>query len=408
MLSYDSSPAFTVDGQDGTTTSGAARHLLPPGRVRRRAGRCRQPATGAEALVDFLLSREVQAALPDACTSSRSPPTVDAAHGLGRVRGAARPTPYAVDPAEIAAQPRGVADASGATHHPVTDSTRCSRLAGLALVPLLVLGVFFVLPVGGMVGRGLWPTAASTRRGARGAGPAAGAPGAVVHALVGQLGDGVSACCSGCPRRTSCTGWRSRCAASSARLLLVPFVLPTVVVGVAFRQLLGEGGPLGFLDLDGTPVAIIAGLVFFNVAVVIRAVGAAWESLDPRPGEAAAALGATPAPGVPHRDAAGAAAGDRVGRERGLPVLRDGVRRRAHPRRRCATPRSRPRSTCSPPQLLRPPAPPPRCRSLQLVVGHRHCSWSPAGCAPYPTRRSQRRCRPPAPAAPRRPPPAGR
>jgi thiamine transport system permease protein len=41
-------------------------------------------------------------------------------------------------------------------------------------------------------------------------------------------------------------------------------------------------------------VAIVLGLVFFNVAVVVRAVGAAWESLDPRPGEAAAALGASP------------------------------------------------------------------------------------------------------------------
>jgi thiamine transport system permease protein len=77
-------------------------------------------------------------------------------------------------------------------------------------------------------------------------------------------------------------------------LLLVPFALPTVVVGVAFRQLLGEAGPLGLLGLDGTPVAIVTGLTFFNAAVVIRAVGAAWEGLDPRPAEAAAALGATP------------------------------------------------------------------------------------------------------------------
>ncbi|CAB4723255.1 unannotated protein [freshwater metagenome] len=77
-------------------------------------------------------------------------------------------------------------------------------------------------------------------------------------------------------------------------LLLVPFVLPTVVVGVAFRRLLGAQGALGGLGLDGTPAAIIAGLVFFNVAVVIRGVGAAWEALDPRPGEAAAALGASP------------------------------------------------------------------------------------------------------------------
>jgi thiamine transport system permease protein len=76
--------------------------------------------------------------------------------------------------------------------------------------------------------------------------------------------------------------------------LLVPFVLPTVVVGVAFRQLLGEGGPLGFLGLDGTPVAIVLGLVFFNVAVVVRVVGGAWESLDPRPAQAAATLGASP------------------------------------------------------------------------------------------------------------------
>jgi thiamine transport system permease protein len=41
-------------------------------------------------------------------------------------------------------------------------------------------------------------------------------------------------------------------------------------------------------------VAIVAGLVFFNLAVVIRAVGATWEGLDPRPAEAAAALGASP------------------------------------------------------------------------------------------------------------------
>src|SRR5690606_29188119 len=64
--------------------------------------------------------------------------------------------------------------------------------------------------------------------------------------------------------------------------------------GVAFRELLGESGPLGFLGLDGTPLAIVLGLAFFNASVVVRGVGAAWESLDPRPAEAAAALGATP------------------------------------------------------------------------------------------------------------------
>ena len=44
VLSYDSSPAFTVPkGGGDSTTARAARHLLPPGGVRRGAGRCRQP-----------------------------------------------------------------------------------------------------------------------------------------------------------------------------------------------------------------------------------------------------------------------------------------------------------------------------------------------------------------------------
>lgn len=74
----------------------------------------------------------------------------------------------------------------------------------------------------------------------------------------------------------------------------IPFVLPTVVVGVAFRSLLVEGGPLGFLGLDGTFEAIVAALVFFNYTVVVRTVGGLWERLDPRAEQAARALGAPP------------------------------------------------------------------------------------------------------------------
>jgi len=74
----------------------------------------------------------------------------------------------------------------------------------------------------------------------------------------------------------------------------VPFVLPTVVVGVAFRALLAPGGALGFLGLDGTFAAIVAALVFFNYGLVVRTVGGLWERLDPRAEEAARALGASP------------------------------------------------------------------------------------------------------------------
>ncbi|WP_250505710.1 ABC transporter permease [Bowdeniella massiliensis] len=77
-------------------------------------------------------------------------------------------------------------------------------------------------------------------------------------------------------------------------IVAVPFVLPTVVVGVAFRSLLASGGWLDFLGLDGSVVAVVAAMVFFNYSLVVRNVGNLWARLDPRQVEAARALGATP------------------------------------------------------------------------------------------------------------------
>ncbi len=75
------------------------------------------------------------------------------------------------------------------------------------------------------------------------------------------------------------------------RLLLavatVPFVLPTVVVGLAFRALL----PAAWV---GTLGAILLAHVFFNYAVVVRVVGGLWAHLDPRFEQAARSLGASP------------------------------------------------------------------------------------------------------------------
>lgn len=77
-------------------------------------------------------------------------------------------------------------------------------------------------------------------------------------------------------------------------IVTIPFVLPSVVVGVAFRALLASSGPLGFLGLDSSYWAIVAALVFFNYSVVVRTVGSMWARLDPRTAEAAAVLGAPP------------------------------------------------------------------------------------------------------------------
>ncbi|WP_366180763.1 ABC transporter permease subunit [Actinomyces timonensis] len=77
-------------------------------------------------------------------------------------------------------------------------------------------------------------------------------------------------------------------------IVIVPFVLPSVVVGVAFHALVTKGGPLGGLGLDGTLAAVVAALVFFNYGLVVRTVGTMWSRLDPRAVEAARALGASP------------------------------------------------------------------------------------------------------------------
>ncbi|MBB3036074.1 ABC transporter permease [Hoyosella altamirensis] len=78
-------------------------------------------------------------------------------------------------------------------------------------------------------------------------------------------------------------------------VVTVPFVLPTVVVGIAFRALFSDGGLLGFTGLDGTVWAILLAHAFFNVAVVARTVGSVWAHLDPRTEQAARSLGASPA-----------------------------------------------------------------------------------------------------------------
>lgn len=70
-------------------------------------------------------------------------------------------------------------------------------------------------------------------------------------------------------------------------LALVPFVLPTLVVGLAFRALLPGELRTGTLPL-------IVAHVFLNVAVVVRIVGARWESQPSGYDEAAATLGAGP------------------------------------------------------------------------------------------------------------------
>ncbi len=164
----------------------------------------------------------------------------------------------------------------------------------VAAVPLAALTLFFAYPVAGMLARGLWPDGSFD-------------PGGVVEVLgrprvhrvlwftVWSAGAAtIVSVVAGLPVAFVLHRLRFPGRDLLRALVVVPFVLPTVVVGVAFRQLIAPSGPVGWMGLDGTAAAIVAALVFFNISVVVRTVGAFWEAVDPRREEAAAVLGASP------------------------------------------------------------------------------------------------------------------
>ena len=162
-------------------------------------------------------------------------------------------------------------------------------------IPLAFLGVFFAWPVATLIGRGFFPDGPFTLDGFQAVFAqdrtwrvitttlAQATAGTIVAVILGVPGAWVL-------YRTRFPGrWLVRA------IVTIPFVLPSVVVGVAFKSLVISTGPLGHLGLDESFAIIVASLVFFNYALVVRTVGALWASLDPRTEQAASVLGASPA-----------------------------------------------------------------------------------------------------------------
>ena len=167
-------------------------------------------------------------------------------------------------------------------------------IAALAAVPLGALLVFFVLPVGGMLALGLWPEGELDLLGALEVLTRGRTHEVLWFTVWSAALATVVTVLLGLPLTFALYRLRLPGRRLLRAFVVMPFVLPTVVVGVAFRTLLAPSGLLGFLRLDGTPAAIVSAMVFFNLAVVVRTVGGMWENLDPRREQAAAALGASP------------------------------------------------------------------------------------------------------------------
>jgi len=150
----------------------------------------------------------------------------------------------------------------------------------LAAVPVLFLAVLFVWPVLTILGRGLSTdglallTEPETWR-------------VVRFTLVQAVLSTVLTLAIALPGAYVTSRYAFRGRRLLVVVMTVPFVLPTVVVGLAFRTLL----PASWV---GTLGAVLLAHVFFNYAVVVRIVGGLWAQLDPRYEQAARTLGASP------------------------------------------------------------------------------------------------------------------
>jgi thiamine transport system permease protein len=167
-------------------------------------------------------------------------------------------------------------------------------MMALAVLPVAFLGAFFLLPLSGMLARGFWVDGSLDLSGLTETLSRPRVHRVLWFTLWASVAATALTLVLGIPVAFVLYRLRFRGRHALRAMVVMPFVLPTVVVGVAFRTLLAPAGPLGVLGLDGTAIAILAALVFFNLAVVVRTVGGLWESLDRRREDAAAALGASP------------------------------------------------------------------------------------------------------------------
>ncbi len=161
--------------------------------------------------------------------------------------------------------------------------------AALAAVPLGFLAVFFAYPVASITVRGLSEGSALDVWRRRSTGDL------VVFTFVQAALSALLSVAVGLPAAWAVARGDLPGRRVVRALLVVPFVLPTLVVGAAIDATfvrVGLDGTDGF-HLEHTLVAILLAHLVLNVAVVVRIVGSHWALLDPRAEEAARVLGAS-------------------------------------------------------------------------------------------------------------------
>ena len=187
--------------------------------------------------------------------------------------------------------------------------TRFSARAGAAGIafgaaPVIFLCIFLVYPMSRILALGAGPLLEGGAAGLREVAADTGLP-RLLAASAGQaVLSTVLTLVYGLPIAWIFSRFRFPGKSVLKTLLLIPFVLPTVVVGSAFVELIGTGGILEkiIVLLSGNPDAngnltrslgaVLLAHAFYNTAIVVRIVGSAWSGLDPRLEQAARVLGA--------------------------------------------------------------------------------------------------------------------
>lgn len=173
---------------------------------------------------------------------------------------------------------------------------RSSRL--LALLPLLALAVLLVAPVLRLAGEGWWGALATQ---------APASPWAlwtdpylrwrVLWSVLQAVATCIAALLLGLPVAWVLARWEFAGRGLVLRLLMLPFVVPTLVAALGVLALWGPRGLLsGWLgwNLQDTPWLLLYGNLFFNLCVVVRAGVDALEHVSAPRVAAARTLGATP------------------------------------------------------------------------------------------------------------------
>lgn len=151
----------------------------------------------------------------------------------------------------------------------------------LAAAPAVGLALFYLWPLATLLARVLQPGSLSNALGGPGLG------GVLWFTLWQALVSTTLTMVVGFAPAYLLARFRFRGRGALLAIVTVPFMLPTVVVGAAFLALLPT-------PWHGTARAVIVAHVFFNIAVVVRVVGAMWALVPTDLTAAARTLGASP------------------------------------------------------------------------------------------------------------------